>query len=122
MSTVLLLDATCAACGYEAHNLALGATATFAAGRQEGWLAVVTGCPACRALVDVTLTRDDLVEGRAPVLRCPHCDGLLPQPSQSYPDLTLAQVATNQNGLLSSQVCPRCQARQLYVRVGGVFS
>ncbi|HBY92469.1 MAG: hypothetical protein M5U01_03960 [Ardenticatenaceae bacterium] len=122
MSAGLLLDAVCLTCNYEVHNLSLGATATFAAGDPSGWLAVVTACPSCQALVDVVLTRSDLErEDQRPEFRCPHCEALLSPPNQTYPDLTLTQVAASERGEIRPQVCPRCLNPTLIVRIVGTF-
>lgn len=122
MSTGLLLDATCLTCGYEVRNLSLGATAAFAAGAPGGWLALITACPSCQALVDVALTRSE-VEGddQRPELHCPHCEALLPPPNQTYPDLTLVRIAAIEGGEIGPQVCPRCRNATLIVRIVGTF-
>lgn len=122
MSTGLLLDASCAACGYEVRNLALGATARFTAGAPDGWLAVITECPVCREMVDAVLTRDDLARsGSQPELRCPHCGSVLPPPNQSYPDLTIARIANSDGRPIGPQTCPYCREPALIVQVVGTF-
>ncbi len=122
MSSGLLLDARCEACGYEASNLALGANQAFLLEEEEGWLAVITACPRCRTLVDVSMTRKEIEATRgAPKLVCPHCGRPLPQPAKTYPQLTLQAVASARRTVFEGLRCPRCGELTLMVRVVGSF-
>lgn len=123
MASGLLLDAWCEACGYRASNLALGANQAFVLGEEDGWLAVITACPRCRKLVDVTVTRREIREsGGSLTLVCPDCGQQLPQPAHVYPQLTVQAVATSGKTVFEGLPCPSCRATALTVRIVGHFS
>ena len=118
----LLLDAQCDRCGYSERNLALGANADFLLERPDGWLSVVTACPACRRLVDATVSRKEAAAAEgAPDLVCPECGQSVPQPNDVYPELTLTGVAESETTVIEEQPCPRCGERTLTVYVVGTF-
>lgn len=120
MSTVLLLDAECDVCGYTTHNLALGANPEFLRGDPDGWLSVVSACPSCRVLVDVTVTRSEITAAASdPDLFCPDCGTALPDPNAAYPDLTMTRIAAREQTEIENQRCPRCGEHELTVRIVG---